>query len=57
MRLSERSKRLLRKMEKRGYSFDDWESHRGWLHFFGEYSTLSFNTWKELEAWLKETEG
>lgn len=56
MRLGEKAKRLIRKMEERGHSFDDWESRRGWLRFFGEYGAVSFATWKEVEAWLKETE-
>ena len=25
-------------------------------HFFGAYGTIAFQTWKEVEVWLKETE-
>lgn len=56
MRHSDRTMRLIRKMEERGYHYDELESHSGWWHFFGAYSTMAFQTWKEVETWLKETE-
>ena len=56
MRYNDRTMRLIRKMEERGYYYDELGSHSGWQHFFGTYSTIAFQTWKEVEVWLKETE-
>lgn len=53
MQKSKRLERLISEMEMHGYIFDELESHRKWLHFFGEYGPISFPNIRALAEWLR----
>lgn len=51
------SKVIIRRMEKRGYFFDEINSEKGMLKFsyVGAFFPLIFSTWGQVEKWEKET--
>ena len=53
MAKSRKLEKCVAEMELHGYTFDEWESHSKWLHFWGEYGDISFESVRELSAWLR----
>ena len=49
-----RSKSIIAYMEKRGYTYDNIDSCRGYIRFFYEGGVISFTTWKEVDEWARE---
>jgi len=43
---------LIKAMDAAGWWFNEMESHDSWLWFHGDYSNMSFDSWKDVEDWL-----
>lgn len=53
-KLSQHSSQIVKRMKSHGYFFDELESRKGCLRFYGQYGgVVSFPTWKEVELWMK----
>lgn len=44
---------ILEAMEAAGYTYDTLESHDGYQHFFGEGTSMTFDTLAECKEWLQ----
>ena len=44
---------LIEAMAAAGYEYDDIGSHDEWVNFFSDYGSFSFDSWQEVEDWLR----
>ena len=44
---------LIEAMAVAGYDYADICSHDEWVNFFSDYGSFSFDSWQEVEDWLR----
>lgn len=47
-------KSIIKKMEQMDYYYDDLDSHNHWVIFYHSFGRITFDSWKEVERWIKE---
>ncbi|MEG2624145.1 MAG: hypothetical protein RSC06_14725 [Clostridia bacterium] len=52
-KLGKKSMKLIAEMEQHDLHFDENESHRGYYRFTNAYGAMWFETWSELDEYLK----